>query len=280
MRRRLYPLAASGIALIALGGCVQATRHSNTMVFGTNTTFGLKVGTTTGEVPEIVVGYDRQEAVIMPLVANSARQNSTAGQPLDPCDLTADIETSGSADFAIHPCSLVAFRDGAQDSYSVLASFGAKFDAATSAAPAANGGLAQYFATGMAAQILALTGGAAVVATGPAAVKAAETKDEGAIANLLTGSAEFARGKALGQAYTTFAPRLATAIEATPDADLMKRLTKFEERAGVPGRAAGLCQTKKPKDCSDVISGRRSYLRGYAANVAKFEQALTDWLKD
>ena len=73
MHRRPYRKAAAVTALALLAaGCVQATRHSNTMYFGTNTTFGIKAGAATGETPKVIVGYDRQEAVILPLVANTA----------------------------------------------------------------------------------------------------------------------------------------------------------------------------------------------------------------
>lgn len=198
---------------------MQATRHSNTMVFGTNTTFGIKVGTTTGEVPQIVVGYDRQEAVIMPLVANSASKNGKAGAPLEPCDLIQKVDVVGSADYAVHPCSLVAFRDGAQDSYSVLASFGAEFNAKASAAPEASGGLAQYFATGMAAQILAAKGGAALVATGIAAKESAQ--EPVSLGALFPGGTSFARSEAV--AFDSSLTTLRARIRATSDPIVLKR---------------------------------------------------------
>jgi|GEM_PF-2918335 len=175
MHSRLYKKIGL-LGLIALtAGCVQATRHSNVMVFGTSTNVGVKVGQNVNQVPEILIGYDRQEAVIMPLWANT--EDEKDGNLLSPCSI--DDEEYGKGP---HPCAFVASRqDGnnkyAEDSYSVLASFGAQIEG-NGAGPEAQVGLAQYFATGMAAQILALMGGASVVAVGDAAEKAAENAPE------------------------------------------------------------------------------------------------------
>ena len=279
MRSRFFTLIFASGATIALGGCVQATRHSNTMIFGTNTTFGIKVGTATGETPKIVVGYDRQEAVIMPLVANTGSSDSP--NLLKPCDMTGEIKVpAGSKGYAVHPCSLVAFRDGAQDSYSVLASFGAKFSAKADTTASAQGGLAQYFATGMAAQILALTGGAAVVSTGEAAVQSAAKDNAAATAKLFTGSAEFTRGEGLGRSYLAFEPRLIEAIIATLPADLTKRLGNFETRSGTKAKADSGCAGQTPSACSVFIDDDDLYLNDFALNPAKFEQALADWKID
>lgn len=278
MRSRLFALVLASGASIALGGCVQATRHSNTMVFGTNTTFGIKVGTTTGETPKIVVGYDRQEAVIMPLVANATSDGER--NLLQPCNMTEEIKfPAGSKGFAIHPCSLVAFRDGAQDSYSVLASFGAKFGAKIDTTAETNGGLAQYFATGMAAQILALTGGAAVVSVGDAAKASAAKDNTAAVSKLFVGSAPFVKGEGLGRSYAAFQPRLLAIIEDTKQEELNTKLGKFEERAGAKRKASPQCKDQPPLTCSSFIQGRDLFLSDFEFDPAKFERALTDWNK-
>jgi hypothetical protein len=190
MYRRLHSYLALSAALLACGGCTQMTRHSNMVVFGTNTVVGLRVGTNATQVPSIDLGYTRQEAVLMPLVANTGNAQGQATGPgtLVPCNVGTDVKVvkgtpapDGTAlpEFVTHPCLLVATdntddRQG-RDSYSVLASFGADFGASAEPSGAkARGGLAQYFATGMAAQLLALNGGAAVVAVGPAAEAAAD----------------------------------------------------------------------------------------------------------
>lgn len=175
MHSRLYTKIGV-LGLIALtAGCVQATRHSNTMIFGTNTNVGVKVGQNVNQLPEILIGYDRQEAVIMPLWANTLdHREGNNGNLLSPCPSEGFEDEQ-----AVHPCAFVASRQKdnnsyAQDSYSVLASFGAQIEGNGSGTEA-QVGLAQYFATGMAAQILALTGGASIVSVGKAAEKAAET---------------------------------------------------------------------------------------------------------
>lgn len=146
---------------LSVGGCVQATRHSNTMVFGTNTVFGIEAGQSANSVPSVTVGYKRQEAVIMPLVANT-EDDGTYQKPCELSDLPDYLLRE------IHPCLLVSRHGDSIDTYSVLASFGAKFSGSGTNATA-SGGLAQFFATGIAAQALALNGGAALVAVGEAA---------------------------------------------------------------------------------------------------------------
>lgn len=185
-------------ALPLLGGCVQATRHSNTMVFGTNTSLAAKVGTGINQVPEISVGYSRQEAVIMPLLANTADNEGK----LVPCGTTliaGEIVTSAILDSAgvPHPCKFVATKRDAsgiisQDSYSVLASFGANIKARAPAPDSPGGdigvGLAQYFATGVAAQLLAANGGAAVVSVSAGATESAISTKTGAATAAVTGT--------------------------------------------------------------------------------------------
>jgi len=181
MHRRFHAQLAALAALPLLAGGCAMMPHSNMVVFGTNTVLGVRVGTAATQVPSIDIGYSRQEAVLMPVVANATL--ATDRTKAVPCDLSANVKlVAGQVDpqdgpvLAPHPCLLVATndREGARDSYSVLASFGANFGGSSKTTEAtAQGGLAQYFATGMAAQLLALNGGAAVVAAGPAAQQAA-----------------------------------------------------------------------------------------------------------
>ena len=200
MRGGLFlKVAGVVLAVVSVAGCSQMTKHSNTMLFGTNTKVGLDVGLDATQVPNITVGFRRQEAVIMPLVANVAESDGD----LIPCQLPRTEET----DKVIHPCRLVARRyennkRSAEDSYSVLASFGAKFSANTDkSSTGATGGLAQYFATGVAAQLLAAKGGAAVVSVGEAAKAAArDPSNAAAVASVV--SAEKAQEAILGTALT------------------------------------------------------------------------------
>jgi hypothetical protein len=161
---------------ILLAGC-QMLDHSNTLIFATNTNFGIQVGTDATSVPTVNIGYRRQEGVIMPLVSNV---KDSEGKRLpcfasDPGGKGGRPPARASAIKTPEECKLVAKNtDGnsqnLEDAYSVLASFGATFSGQGNGTGAeASGGLAQYFATGAAAQLLAKNGGAAVVAVGPAA---------------------------------------------------------------------------------------------------------------
>lgn len=167
MRSRFFGITA--IAFV-LGGCAM-TQHSNMMVFGTNTSVALSVGGSATSTPEIVVGYKRQEAVLMPLLANTYATTGTNGETkLWPCPDVKTAPTTADEQAALANCKFVGVANGRElDSYSVLASFGAKFDAKGAPNASASGGLAQYFATGLAARILAQRAGAAAVATGDAA---------------------------------------------------------------------------------------------------------------
>ncbi len=136
-----------GMILLATG-CA-TPKHSNVLIFGTNTKLALDLSADTTGNPGITIGYARQEAVWMPLLANTGK----------------DYEPSLCA---TENCLYRGTEDNDKDTYSVLASFGAKFSAEyTGTSPKAGGGLAQYFATGLAARKLAEIGGAKIVSVQP-----------------------------------------------------------------------------------------------------------------
>jgi hypothetical protein len=261
-------------ALMLASGCVQATRHSNTMVFGTNTSFGVKVGAGTGETPKIVVGYDRQEAVIMPLVANVAESGNNSNL-LIPCNLAQGVSVTGTAKFAVHPCSLVATNGSAQDSYSVLASFGASYDVDGSGA---KGGLAQYFSTGIAAQILALKGGAALVSTGDAAKASAANDVDAGLSALITGNSNYAKGIGEAEEENSLELAIDQRIRGTAKANLIARLNAFDTALGISSGASGLCTSKEPAACADAIKGRDLYADYNLGSMAdRVTAALNAW---
>ncbi len=156
-----------GVALM-LAGC-ETPRHSNTLIFGTSTKVAIDASQEPTGALGVTIGYKRNEAVWMPLLANKSN-----GDKLVPAECGNDdcrkfeglAGTSGGAASA-----------GAQDTYSVLATFSGSMSA-TAQSPEAKGSLAQYFATGMAARLLAQYGGAAIVNTG-----ASETKPAAISAN-------------------------------------------------------------------------------------------------
>ena len=225
MRRRFFGIAGTALIGITLGGCVQMTRHSNTLVFGTNTSFGIKVGTDATSTPGITIGYNRQEAVVMPLVANTDDDGNTqkpCPKPNAPAGASPVLDAS---------CILIGKQStDTYDSYSVMASFGAKFSASGKPNdPGAGGQIAQYFATGLAARTLAARAGAAAVSTSDASISANN------------GQAE--RFAAIGESRAI----VATNIRAAPAlGDFLKKLdaevgsvTDFQEScSGIANNAA------------------------------------------
>lgn len=274
MRGRSHGQLAALIALAAtMGGCVQATRHSNTMLFGTNTHFGIRAGTATGNVPEVNVGYSRQEAVVMPLVANT----SDDGTVQKPCPMTGPPATA-AGEVEVHPCLLVGFHGPMRDSYSVLASFGARFDSSANGDAAAEGGLAQYFATGVAAQTLALTGGASVVALGGAAQRAAENPPDPETLQAFFAGEPVAVGAGVKArtSYFAFRDRLLAKVQLTPTNEIATRIAAFENTAKVDQvGVAKLCTSTEA--CRAAIVKHYPYRRLFSEKQVALEEALAAW---
>lgn len=278
MHRRLYAQLAAVALLPSLGGgCVQMTRHSNMLVFGTATSFGIKVGTGATQVPSVDIGYNRQEAVLVPLVANTKDMapGTDSLNRLAPCDLSTPIQAPGNATYAVHPCSLVAVNGKALDSYSVLASFGATFDASGGTTNGAKGGLAQYFATGIAAQLLAATGGASVVSVGPAATASAlkAPSADAAIEALYGDTAAFKTGQGLVSPFDAFVAKLVAKMELTAPDALQGKVHAFEVTSKSPIKIEAACAD--PAVCK--AAARNTYGIGYSTNPTGFETALTGW---
>lgn len=161
MRRTTVALTFIGVLLLATTGC-STPKHSNTLIFGTNTKIALDVSQDPVNGVGVTLGYKRQEAVWMPLLANKE-----SGGKLVPQDCTSEnckrfVGTSGGGGAA---------GPDAEDTYSVLATFqgeaAGEAGTATSAPNAkAGGSLAQYFATGFAARLLAGSGSGVVNTAG------------------------------------------------------------------------------------------------------------------
>jgi hypothetical protein len=271
MHSRLYKKIGI-LGLIALtAGCVQATRHSNVMIFGTNTTFGIKAGASTGEVPEVIVGYDRQEAVIMPLLANTRDDSVSPSNRLKPCDVAKPLDVSGGK-YAVHPCSFVAIKGGGLDSYSVLASFGAEFSAKANTNPEASGGLAQYFATGMAAQILAARGGAALVSTSKSA--ADSMKDDVDVQGLFPAKTPFAVGS--GKEFDNKLVQLNSEIRGAGSPAILKQkmqgLVDFL-KPKLPHGAKLVTACSSADKCIDAVSDQSNLL----LDSDNFSEAVESW---
>lgn len=167
-------------------------QHNDVMVFGTDTkiAFDISANATAGATPEFTLGYKRREGVWMPLLVNGRQSVPVAGaaacragaagehcraalaeasrqiQSVSAQTLSACLSRDGA-----NPANCVeAFLDASKyvserttpgengepdvtsrDAYSVFASLGADFSGSTGGRAA----LAQFFATGIAAQELA-----------------------------------------------------------------------------------------------------------------------------
>jgi hypothetical protein len=124
-------------------GC-STPKHTDLLVFGTNTEFGASITGSATANGGLSIGYHRQEVVLMPLYVNATE--STLGKPA--ATSVADAKYQG-ADSEVR-----------KDTYSVLASFGANGSASNGDGTKVT--IAQYFATGLAARTLAMAGGALV----------------------------------------------------------------------------------------------------------------------
>lgn len=209
----------------ALAGCATPD-HSNTLIFFTNTKLALDVSVTpSNPAPDVTLGYKRQEGVWMPLPPNIGAN---------------DKRTAKDCNNEIHDCGFVGTEGDNRDTYSVLASFGATFDgssessagspgtAASSAPPARASvhgriGLAQFFATGLAARKLAETGGARLVSIAESD-QIITHKIETAIASIPSVNRD-----SLGEAAPIVARFLALESAGTPEAKA--ELEKFEVAA-------------------------------------------------
>lgn len=160
-------LTTSALAVgLSLAGCSSTPQHTNVLIFGTNTKVALDVSQDATSGLGVTLGYKRQEAVWMPLLPNQAKPGADGGLQPSTCTTRED-------------CPMFVGDDGLKqkDTYSVLASFGGKFTGGTDAQGKdvkATGEIAQYFATGLAARLLAVNG-AALVSTLPQPLSAAQT---------------------------------------------------------------------------------------------------------
>ncbi len=180
---RHWMVALAGLIMFSAYGC-SVPRHTDTLMFGTNSKFALDVSAGPDGNPSITVGYKRQEFVWLPLLVNGAdsdliqkkvtTQTQTAGDgsanKVSGIDMTASIASSNEPAGDVGKAKYTGTVGSAVDTYSVLASFGATFGGgidSTGKSAKAEGGLSQYFATGLAARILADKGGEKIVSVQP-----------------------------------------------------------------------------------------------------------------
>ena len=176
-----YPrMMMSVAASVLLAGC--SIPHNDVLVFGTQTMFALDASSAPeqGGVPQFTLGYKRKELVWMPMIMNgicsraatdrlpaaclpsASANDETPGSNVTATSQAAQTDSNAKASQGASPMYQgkgEPDRDwlgGGVDAYSVFASFGAKAGGSASVAEAGGQAeLAQFFATGIAAQRLA-----------------------------------------------------------------------------------------------------------------------------
>ena len=154
----------------ALSGCSMPS-HSNALIFATNTVIALDVSASpTAGAPNITLGYKRQEAAWVPLLANQG-----SGDPKDRkafgCSRPGQTRETPPAPDPNADYIGCVFKGTAatndSDAYSVMASLegGADISTNPTTGVTTKTSIGQYFATGLAARYLAQKGGAQLVNT-------------------------------------------------------------------------------------------------------------------
>jgi len=167
------------LTVFLLVGCATDTPHNEVLIFGTTTKVAIDVAAPVQNagVPEFTIGYKRNEAVWMPLKPNGDRalshdkgtkidQARVAAQAANTCMASApNIPPEARQKFCLNlvaptnkylgkSTGIIPTKGGAvkeEDTYSVFASFGGSGNLSFNNA---SGNLAQFFATGIAAQRL------------------------------------------------------------------------------------------------------------------------------
>lgn len=270
--RKIILSATAIISAAALNGCA-TPKHTNLLVFGTNTVLGLKVGADATQTPSIQLAYARQELVLMPLLANT----SGKGADLTPCPSTA-VGQDPPANVPVN-CKFIG-RSATDDidSYSVLASFGAKGNASQSGGEAkAGGAIAQYFATGLAARVLATHGSSLVAASESATTEAAS---ESIYASPeLRAAIDTARDGVVVREAKRQIFRDAVAAKIADSANYRERLANIDKDLGLnanDGFVKGCSGAQSAAACAAAVKAGAlvSYL-----DVGEWEKALAAVLK-
>ncbi|MCG7985336.1 MAG: hypothetical protein JAY90_21650 [Candidatus Thiodiazotropha lotti] len=157
-RYRLVTPLVFVATITILTGCA-AIPHNDVLVFATQTTLGVDVSASaTGQSPKLSIGYKRDEGVWMPLLVNGRHTNkhniTFNCQKNDKGIEECDPSIAGELKYVGKSKGIDAEKGGKNeesDTYSVFASFGGQTSGGTGSAKL---GVAQFFATGIAAQRL------------------------------------------------------------------------------------------------------------------------------
>lgn len=192
---RLRNSALAATVALSVGAC--AVPHNNVLVFGTDTNYGIGISAAPDPAApaSITIGYKRKEAVWMPLIVNRQACTDTVdndGTTSKTCTNATAVDADDSSDPKVDTSAKYVGKAGGvdksrggssyeEDTYSVFASFGGSAKASGDGGAVA---VAQFFATGIAAQRLGANPGATRLvsaATGNAAtVRDAEERAEAA----------------------------------------------------------------------------------------------------
>jgi hypothetical protein len=178
--KHLIPLLPAVFAAAALTGC----GHGDAIIFASNKQIGVKVGVDSQKIPEVSIGYNGQDFALVPVYKKDPK-TATATPPnsADPSK-GAPSEHGKTRDISEVGKYLATSGINDQDAYSVYGSFVGKAQGKGDIEGAkADLSLSQFFATGIAAQILAKDAGAAMV--NPKAKAPAEATAETAVAREL-----------------------------------------------------------------------------------------------
>ncbi|PHS59557.1 MAG: hypothetical protein COB03_02515 [Alteromonas sp.] len=157
------------LSFLLVSGLVSGCASNHHLVFFTNTTIGLEVGSepNTGTPAKFVLGYKRQEGVIDPLIPDYEFHSYDGSDAI--------IEpTSGDTNIILTPAGVAAPKGSVTSPHSVLAkmNFGATGGGTGASA-------AQWFATGKAAELVAQSSGISGALSGDPENNVAPTIDLG-----------------------------------------------------------------------------------------------------
>lgn len=301
MLRQRYVGLLACTALLLLGGCAfhrEKNPHNDVLVFATQTKFGVDISApaTSATLPAFTIGYNRSEAVWMPLKPNGTKDHpatdvlaSDTVAKLTSCDnalraTVSDAERRNAACLAaVLPAGkYVSMATGIKsdvggsgleiDTYSVFASFGARGGISGSQA---NGGLAQVFATGIAAQRLASNPqvGNALNTAAPSAVAAAEKTKQDEIKALTADDIPADLPANFDTGFNT----LRDSIRATASAsDRQRKIgALYNSLSPKPAFISSTVQAcgNSVNDCLAAVEGDRSTLFG----AANFKASVAKW---
>lgn len=292
MHRKLGLLLASS-ALAGMAACAQLP-HNNVLLFGTDTKVALDISSsaTSGGAPQITIGYRRAEAAWMPLVINDTDCPDDFKEPcrfktakktirrtlangdvvteLEPIKYTGTtkVETTKGDDRIVTTTT---------DSYSVFASFGAKFSGSAGAADVqGSGGLAQFFATGVAAQKLAGNPNveAALKVNNPGAASGEAEKAQAEVAilekKIALSEAEIAKNKEKEKAIALNSNLIAKNIVATcggPEAGEAKWKSALGKSGITLDGQQAILTRKKNTQAIEIIASNSAFYETFERNL-------------